>query len=83
MYKLLMRAFPDWYRPNSVYALYPFTTVDGNRDILQEHGTATDFDFSKPSFVGPPKPVTSWQGVVDVLNDQDKYKVPCEKSTPS
>jgi hypothetical protein len=79
MYKLLMRAFPGWYRPNSVYALYPFTTVKGNLEILQKRGTVGDFDFSKPSFVSPPIPITTWQGVVDVLNDKEHFKVPCTK----
>lgn len=78
MYKLLMRAFPGWYRANSVYALYPFTTVEGNLEILQDRSTAKDFDFNKPSLISPPIPITSWKGVVDVLSDQEHFKVPCE-----
>ena len=81
MYKLLMHAFPGWYRANSVYALYPFTTVQGNLEILQDRGIAKDFDFNNPSFIDPPTPITSWKGVVDVLNDQEHFKVPCEKWT--
>jgi len=81
MYKLLMRAFPGWYRANSVYAMFPFTTVEGNREILQTQGTAKDFDFSEPSFVGPPIPVATWEGVVNVLNDQQNFKVPCKAKT--
>lgn len=80
MYKLLMQAFPGWYRSNSVYALYPFTTVQGNLEILQDRGTAENFDFNNPSLAGPPTPITSWKGVVDVLNDQKHFKVPCEES---
>jgi len=78
LYKLLMRAFPGWYRANSVYALYPFTTVEGTREILRKNGTIDTFDFSEPSFVGPPTPVVTWQGVVNVLNDQEHFKVPCK-----
>lgn len=81
MYKLLMRAFPSWYRANSIYALFPFTTVEGNREILQKQGTEKEFDFSKPSFIGPPIPVTTWQGVVNVLSDQEHFKVPCKSSS--
>jgi hypothetical protein len=77
MHKLLMQAFPGWYKPNSVYALYPFTTVKGNSEILQKKGTANNFDFNKPSFVAPPIPITTWQGVVDVLHNQEQFKVPC------
>lgn len=31
MYKLLMNAFPDFYRGNSVYAMFPFTFPDETR----------------------------------------------------
>jgi hypothetical protein len=80
MYKLLMRAFPGWYRANSVYALYPFTTPEANFEAFKKLGTSQDFDFNKPSFIGPPTPITSWQGVVDVLSDQEHFHVPCEIS---
>ncbi|KAH7009651.1 heme peroxidase family protein [Ilyonectria destructans] len=76
MYKLLMRAFPGWYRANSVYALYPFTTPEANLETFKKLGTSQKFDFSKPSFVGPPAPITTWQGVVDVLGDQERFHVP-------
>ncbi|KAK3937994.1 heme peroxidase [Diplogelasinospora grovesii] len=76
MYKLLMRAFPGWYRANSVYALYPFTTPEANFEAFKKLGTSQNFDFSKPSFIGPPTPITTWQGVVDVLSDQERFHVP-------
>ncbi|RFU82151.1 fatty acid oxygenase [Trichoderma arundinaceum] len=76
MYKLLMRAFPGWYRGNSVYALYPFTTPGGNKETFGNLGTSQDVDFNKPAFIGPPKPITTWQGVVNVLNDQSQFRVP-------
>ncbi|MBE3044769.1 hypothetical protein IMZ48_19855 [Candidatus Bathyarchaeota archaeon] len=81
MYKLLMHAFPGWYRHNSVHALYPFITVEGNREILDKRGTmgSLDFDFNGPSFVGPPQVVTSWKAVVDVLCDQERFEIPCER----
>ncbi|KAI9928451.1 hypothetical protein MW887_002496 [Aspergillus wentii] len=81
MYKLLMRAFPGWYRPNSVYALYPFTTPDGNLEIFEKTNKAKYLDFTKPSFVGLPVAVTTWKGVVDVLNDQQRFHVPWGEHT--
>ncbi|KAH7112773.1 heme peroxidase family protein [Dactylonectria estremocensis] len=50
MYKLLMRAFPGWYRANSVSALYPFTTPEGNKETFDKLGTSQDLDFNKPVF---------------------------------
>ncbi|KAG0652625.1 9,12-octadecadienoate 8-hydroperoxide 8R-isomerase [Hyphodiscus hymeniophilus] len=76
MYKLLMRAFPGWHRANSVYALFPFTTPDKNREILTKQGKASSYSYDPPSFVAPPVPVLSWQGVVDVLSNQTNFKVP-------
>jgi hypothetical protein len=81
MYKLLMRAFPGFHRANSVYALFPFTTPDKNREIFTKQGHANDYSYDPPSFIGPPIPVITWQGVVDVLNDQERFKVPCELKT--
>ena len=48
MYKLLMKAFPGVYRPNSVYALFPFTVPQENRRILQTLGEDECYDFEKP-----------------------------------
>ncbi|KAI1917442.1 hypothetical protein LOZ39_000434 [Ophidiomyces ophidiicola] len=76
MYKLLMRAFPGWYRPNSVYAQFPFTTPGRNQEVFAKYGRAGQYIYDKPSFIGPPIPILTWQGVVDVLNDQAQFKVP-------
>lgn len=82
MYKLLMRAFPGWYRANSVFALYPFTTPEGNKEIFDKLGTSHDLDFNKPTFIGPPKPITTWQGVVNALENQAQFRVPCQFLNP-
>jgi hypothetical protein len=78
MYKLLMRAFPNWYSAKNVYALYPFTTPEGNREIFEKRGTVKEIEFNKPSSIEKPVPITTWQGVVNVLNDQKGFRVPCE-----
>jgi len=82
IYKLLMRAFPGFYRSNSVYAMFPFIVPDKNRELLTALGKVKDYDFTKPSFVGPPRPVLSWSGVTSVLSDQVKFKVPCKTMSP-
>jgi hypothetical protein len=79
MYKLLMRAFPAWYRNNSVFALYPFSTPDKIKEIFSSGAAPVQaLDYSPPTFIGPPIPVTSWQGVVQLLHDQENFKVPCK-----
>lgn len=59
MYKLLMKAIPGWYRANSVSALYPFTTPEGNKEIFDKLDTSQDLHFNKPVFTGPPKPINT------------------------
>ncbi|CAN8096303.1 unnamed protein product [Discula destructiva] len=78
MYKLLMRAFPGFYRANSVYALYPFSTPDRTKEIFAKHGTPHNIplNYDPPVFVGPPEAVTTWKGVVDVLQDQQRFQTP-------
>lgn len=76
MHKLLMRAFPNFYRANSVYAMFPFVVPSKNEEILTRLGIAEDYSFTRPSFLKLPSPVLSWGGVVSVLSDKVKYKVP-------
>lgn len=80
MYKLLMRAFPGWYRNNSVYAMYPFSTPDRTREIFHKNGLphSIDLSYKKPEFLPPPVPVMSYKSVINVLNDQQRFKVPCK-----
>lgn len=82
IYKLLMRAFPGWYRANSIYALYPFSTPERTREIFADHPPHNiELSYDPPMFVGPPIPVTTWKGVVDVLHDQQRFKVPWGEHT--
>lgn len=77
MYKLLMRAFPGWYQPNSVYALYPFVTPGKSREVMEKYMKLKDLDFGRPSKTPPPVPVTTWKGVTKLLEDQKRFRVPC------
>lgn len=80
IYKLLMRAFPGWYRANSVYALYPFSTPDRMKEIFSKNGIPykIPISYDSPVFISSPIPITTWQGVVDILHDQKLFKGPCK-----
>lgn len=82
MYKLLVRAFPGYYRANSVYALYPFSTPTRTKEIFSKHGTPHDIPlhYERPEFIGTPVSITKWNGVVDVLDDQQRFKDLCKPS---
>lgn len=76
IYNLLMRALPFWYRSNSVYAMHPFTVPNENKEILETLGTASDYDFGRPSYIGVPPAVITWKGVTNLLADQTRFVVP-------
>lgn len=83
MYKLLMRAFPGWYRNNSVYAMYPFSTPDRTREIFHKNGLphGIQLSYDQPQLVPPPVPVLSYKSVINVLNNQQSFKVPWGEHT--
>jgi hypothetical protein len=77
MYNLLMRALPFYYRGNSVYAMFPLVVPEENRKILKKLKKDQDYSFDRPSFIGLPTTVKTWEGVTSVLGDQAAFKVPC------
>ncbi|KAK9319208.1 fatty acid oxygenase, partial [Lipomyces orientalis] len=81
IYKLLMRAFPGYYRGASIYAMFPFTVPDETRLILCKQGKETEYDFNKPSFIPLPTPILTWTSIVEILKDQKRFKVPWGKRT--
>jgi hypothetical protein len=76
MYKLLMRAFPRWYKFNSVYAMFPFSVPEKTREVLEKMGTLSLYSFDKP--LPPAKPmvfISSYDACIRVLNDQEHFKM--------
>lgn len=76
MYKLLMRAFPGWYKFNSIYAMFPFSIPDKSREVLEKMGTLSLYSFDRPA--PPAKPmdfIASYDACVRVLNDQEHFKM--------
>lgn len=83
MYKLMMRAFPGWYRANSSYALYPFTVPSRIKENFSNKPNMPALDFTMPTFVGPPTPAFTWKAVTEILKDQPQFRVPCKSSHSS
>ena len=77
IYKLLMRAFPNYYKGNSVYAMFPLVVPEENRDILTDLKKVDEYDFERPKLSPFPKVVSSWSGVTDVLSRPEQFAVPC------
>jgi hypothetical protein len=77
MYKLLMKAFPSFYKGNSVYAMYPFTVPEQQMAALERMGMADDFDDSLPRFVAPfMAHITSYHDITKILSNHEDFHVP-------
>ncbi|KAK3940862.1 heme peroxidase [Diplogelasinospora grovesii] len=74
-YKLFIRAFPNHFKPNSVYAHYPMVTSSENKQILKDLKRDHLFDFTRPGRIARPTEVTSYGGAKHVLQNHDNYQV--------
>ncbi|KAI4156503.1 MAG: hypothetical protein LQ340_000229 [Diploschistes diacapsis] len=74
-YKLMLRAFPNHLRPNSVYAHFPFNTPWENEKIHYELGIRSRYDYGEPAYVSPPTIIFSYDAAMKVLNDKVNFTV--------
>ncbi|KAJ9645772.1 hypothetical protein H2199_002812 [Coniosporium tulheliwenetii] len=74
-YKLFLRAFPNHFQPNSVYAHYPMTTPLENRKILRNLGREGHYSWDRPAFIPPRVNLTTYIGAKTILDRQDIFKV--------
>ncbi|KAF7543942.1 hypothetical protein G7Z17_g10338 [Cylindrodendrum hubeiense] len=74
-YKLFLRAFPNHFKDNSVYAHYPMVIPSENKIILTDLNRVERFNFDRPVFSQPPVNITSYGGAKHVLTQQDKYRI--------
>jgi hypothetical protein len=74
-YKLFIRAFPNHFKGNSVYAHYPMVIPSENRKILTDLNRVDLFDFDRPKAIPSRVNITSYGGAKYILENQDKYRV--------
>lgn len=74
-YKLFMRAFPNHFERNSVYAHYPMVIPPENHKILTNLGRVDQFNFDRPQPIAPLVHVSSYAGAKYVLRNDEKYRV--------
>ncbi|OOQ87882.1 Linoleate 10R-lipoxygenase [Penicillium brasilianum] len=73
-YKLATRAFPNWFKPDSIYAHYPMTIPSENRNIMKNLGREQDYSYDPPSFTPSRINLTSHQNAKLVLENQKDFK---------
>lgn len=74
-YKLFIRAFPNHFKGDSVYAHYPMVIPSENKKILTDLGRVHRFSFDRPRFQNPRTNITSYGAAKYILTNQEKYKV--------
>ena len=74
-YKLFLRAFPNHFKFNSIYAMFPLTIPSENKKIHEAMGSANQFSFDPPMYSKQRIPVRSYNAVKAVLTDSDTYKI--------
>jgi hypothetical protein len=75
MYKLIFRAFPSWFKYNSVYAHFPFVIPSENLAILKSLGRADKYSWDEPSRVPDIIPIKSYATAMKILEDKTNWKV--------
>jgi linoleate 8R-lipoxygenase / 9,12-octadecadienoate 8-hydroperoxide 8R-isomerase len=74
-YKLILRALPQNFRQDSVYAHYPLVIPSENHSILTELGQAGDYSFDKPTRIASPIFISSYAACKSILENQTDFKV--------
>ncbi|KAJ4297739.1 hypothetical protein N0V90_005634 [Kalmusia sp. IMI 367209] len=76
-YKLILRAFPQHFAQNSIYAHYPLTIPSVMESALKEPdiNKAHLYNFDKPTFRPRPLPISDYKTASEILKNQDTFKV--------
>lgn len=75
MYKLILRAFPNHFKDNSIYAHYPFVIPEENLVIQKSLGRADQYSWDKPAKVPELIVVKSYAAAKKILEDKVNWKV--------
>lgn len=73
-YKLFIRAFPNHFRNNSVYAHYPMVIPSENHRILSALNRADLFTWERPEYTPSHVEVTTYGGAKQVLDNPGNFK---------
>ncbi|KAJ4369231.1 hypothetical protein N0V83_006316 [Neocucurbitaria cava] len=74
-YKLFLRAFPQHFKHNSVYAHYPLTIPSAMQDALKDLKKDHLYDFTKPKATPHPHLVREYKLATEIMKDQSTFKV--------
>lgn len=81
LYKLILQAFPNHFKGNSVYAHFPFVIPEENLVILKSLGRADKYSWDKPARVPQLIPIKSYVACKKILEDRANWKVTWGEAT--
>lgn len=74
-YKLVLRAFPNHFKGNSVYAHFPLVVPHENKKIMTSLGRADVYSFDRPTYKAPPRMISSHAACMSILADKETFGV--------
>lgn len=76
MHHLILNAFPNHFKYNSVYALQPFYTPSESRKFFTKFRKMDLYSFDPPAPQSPIIPIVSHGALREVLADKKNFRVP-------
>lgn len=73
--KLFLRAFPNHFNANSIYAHHPMTVPDENRKIMKNLGREHQYSYDRPKRKPGRVLIQNYHAVRKVLETPDNYKM--------
>ncbi|ODH51178.1 hypothetical protein GX48_02604 [Paracoccidioides brasiliensis] len=73
-YKLMLRALPNYIKPDSIYAHYPMTIPSVNREIFTKLGRESHFSWDRPALIPPRIDLTSYNGTKTILENVRDFR---------
>nr|KMM65017.1 linoleate diol synthase [Coccidioides posadasii RMSCC 3488] len=74
-HKLILRAFPRHFKPDSVYAHFPFVIPSENKKILSDLGLAEKYSWERPGAVPHPTVILSHGACNAILHNKEDFKI--------
>ena len=74
-YKLVLRAFPNHFKGNSIYAHFPMVIPSENLKIFTDLNLAKDYSWDEPGRIPLPLFINSHATCVSILGDKETFKV--------
>ncbi|KAL3493260.1 hypothetical protein BJX62DRAFT_223926 [Aspergillus germanicus] len=74
-YRLALRAFPRWFKYNSIYIHYPMTIPRENNVIMRTLGREQDYIWDRPAYIPPRMDVFNYHNVRRILEDPSNFRV--------